>query len=349
MGTGTDRDLILLDTAAQVLAEVESIEDALDIRDKAAALVHYLARRDKAGLSVARAEAIKLRAERRAGELLPEKATPAQAASKGGKAKAAGLRVKPAGTGAVTKVEAHRLRQLAAIPAPEFEGALAGGRKRGEATRKVRQLAKAEGKRARIEEVVSQVEAPAPGVYAGPLEGVPGGQWLTIAADPPWAYQDAGCDGAAQAEYDTMTTAQIAALDVGRLAHAEGCHLWMWTTWPMIREKAPHMVLAAWGFTWRSELVWDKQRFGVGRWLRKQTEVLILATRGRLPIATQDIPDMLSVARGRHSEKPSEAMEIIERASPGPRVELFAREARAGWSAWGNEVSGLPARTVRRV
>lgn len=157
-------DLVLLDGIAQALAKVERLEEAIDIRDKARALEHYLARRDRAGLSAVRAENIRLRAERRAGELLPEKATPASAGKKGGKVSVAarrgsGSRAKPL-PGAVTKAEAHRLRQLAALPAQAFDAALATAVKRGQASAAVKRLAQARKDAVREDRAAREAKAP---------------------------------------------------------------------------------------------------------------------------------------------------------------------------------------------
>lgn len=163
------------------------------------------------------------------------------------------------------------------------------------------------------------------------------GLYRCIYADPPWQYGDAGCEGAAEHEYATMPIDEIKALNVAGLAHEEGAHLWMWTTWPMIRDRAPHEVLDAWGFRWVGEIAWVKPGLGVGRWLRPSTEILILAVKGDLKLLRQDQKGHLEAPRGRHSEKPKEFRQLVETLTPGPRIELFARDGFEGWSRWGNE------------
>jgi N6-adenosine-specific RNA methylase IME4/ParB-like chromosome segregation protein Spo0J len=168
-------------------------------------------------------------------------------------------------------------------------------------------------------------------------EGV--GIYRCLYVDPPWKYEDATCQGAAAEQYGTMSLEDIAALSVGQLAHAEGCFLWMWATWPMLREGAPSKLLSAWGFEWKSEITWDKERLGLGRWIRKQTEVLILATKGKVYSWWKDqgVRDLIRVASGKHSEKPDQIRDLVARLSPGPRLELFARSCSPDFDRWGDE------------
>jgi N6-adenosine-specific RNA methylase IME4 len=177
-----------------------------------------------------------------------------------------------------------------------------------------------------------------PGVLARLEDGV--SQFRTVYADPPWKYGDEGAPGGGVAEqYSTMSVEQLEALNVGTLGHPEGSHLWMWTTWPMIRDRVPHRVLEAWGYRWVGEIVWVKPGLGVGRWMRPATEILILAVKGDppLPLLRDDHKALLEAPKGRHSAKPEEAYDVIERLSPGPYVELFARRERQSWMRWGNE------------
>jgi len=162
--------------------------------------------------------------------------------------------------------------------------------------------------------------------------------YRTIYLDPPWRYNDAGCQGAAEEQYATMSLDQLEALDVGTLAHPEGCHVWMWITWPMMREGAHLRLFRAWGLEWKAEIVWHKTgAMGLGRWIRVETEILLLGVRGDLPRLSADVRGFLEAPRSAHSVKPEAFAELSERFSPGPRIELFARRAREGWDRWGNE------------
>lgn len=181
-----------------------------------------------------------------------------------------------------------------------------------------------------------------PGLYRGTLSEVPAGLYRCLYADPPWEYADSGSRGVAAGHYETMTPEELAALEVPRLAHPEGCHLWLWTTWPKIRDGAPHRLLEAWGFRWSGEIVWDKERMGIGHYVRSRSEILVLGIRGSVPLLVADQPGLVRAARGRHSEKPEIFREIVERCSPGPRLELFARAVPEGWDAWGRQARRAP-------
>ncbi len=178
-------------------------------------------------------------------------------------------------------------------------------------------------------------------------------------ADPPWAYRDsadAGERGAAH-KYATMSLANICALPVPRIA-ADDCALFLWATPPMLREA--FAVMDAWGFGYRTiAFTWvktagdrwvSKERrpyldvnlaWGMGNWTRANAEHVLLGIRGRPKRVSAAVHSVVIAPRGRHSEKPREVgRRIVELLGDVPRVELFARERSAGWSAWGDEVPG---------
>jgi N6-adenosine-specific RNA methylase IME4 len=100
-------------------------------------------------------------------------------------------------------------------------------------------------------------------------------------------------------------------------------------------------VIEAWGFTYRSGFSWHKDKRGTGYYNRNQHEHLLVATRGKIPAPAPNarVSSVIAAPRGRHSEKPAAAYELIERAFPAlPKIELFARARRDGWEAWGNEI-----------
>jgi N6-adenosine-specific RNA methylase IME4 len=133
-----------------------------------------------------------------------------------------------------------------------------------------------------------------------------------------------------------MTLDEICSLRVDRLA-TDNAHLWLWVTNASLH--AGKTVMEAWGFTYRSCLTWIKPRFGLGVYLRNQTEHVLLGTRGRAPVLFRSQGTWFYAPRQEHSRKPDEQYAIIERCSPGPYLELFARRKRLGWDVWGNEVS----------
>lgn len=182
------------------------------------------------------------------------------------------------------------------------------------------------------------------------------GDYLTILADPPWPqklrsgglYRNRPKE-TRRLPYPTMSVEAIAALPVSSLA-AEGCHLWLWTTNQFLR--AGFGVMEAWGFTFLAPITWVKPQ-GLGNYFQHRTQTLLFGYRRRcrFPLARYR-PTVFHANIGRHSEKPPESYELVESVSPSPRLELFARERRAGWHVWGNEVesdvaisSAAPAHT----
>jgi N6-adenosine-specific RNA methylase IME4 len=143
--------------------------------------------------------------------------------------------------------------------------------------------------------------------------------------------------------YDTMSVEAICALPVaGAMASRSHCYLWV----PNALLAEGLQVMGAWGFTYKANLVWHKVRKdggsdgrGVGFYFRNVTELVLFGARGNLrtlaPARSQ--VNLLGTRKREHSRKPDELYPIIERCSPGPYLELFARYPRAGWDVWGNE------------
>jgi N6-adenosine-specific RNA methylase IME4 len=159
-------------------------------------------------------------------------------------------------------------------------------------------------------------------------------RYRTILADPPWDIQQKGARGAIR-HYPLMGIDAIKGLPVSGLAQ-EDAHLWLWTTNGALEQA--YGVARAWGFTPRSLLTWVKPRYTLGVYLRNATEQVIFATRGKAPIRFHGQATWLFAPLQEHSHKPEEMYAIIERCSPGPYLELFARRARPGWDAWGDQV-----------
>ena len=160
--------------------------------------------------------------------------------------------------------------------------------------------------------------------------------YRTLLADPPWDIQQyGGTNRGAAARYEVLSVDDIAALPVARLA-ADEAHLWLWVTNASL--FAGKVVLERWGFTYRSILTWIKPHYGMGQYLRTQTEHLLLGTRGRAPVRFRSQGSWFYAPVQEHSHKPEEQYAVIERCSAGPYLELFARRRRPGWHAWGDQV-----------
>ena len=159
----------------------------------------------------------------------------------------------------------------------------------------------------------------------------------TIYADPPWSYANRGTRGAAQGHYHGMTLDALAALPVGDLAAADA-HLHLWVTSPLLFDAK--RLFDAWGFEYVSSFVWDKDRMGLGNYWRINHEILLLGVRGQArSFRARNLGSVARLPRRKHSAKPEEIRSMIERASPGPFLELFGRRTAPGWTVYGDQVA----------
>lgn len=171
--------------------------------------------------------------------------------------------------------------------------------------------------------------------------------YRTIVADPPWQIAARmGAGGrrkrATVVPYGFMSIDEIKALEVGALADTQA-HLYLWTTRRLFREGVAAEVARAWGFEPCGELIWGLRNGGMGGFLGNGHEPILLAARGGLRWPKNEIPAGVCFwkqpyARGKiHSAKPDAFQDLVERVSPSPRIELFARSQRLGWDSWGDQ------------
>lgn len=145
-------------------------------------------------------------------------------------------------------------------------------------------------------------------------------------------------DRAADNHYPTSATNVITSRDVASIA-ADDCALFLWATVPMLLQALE--VMRAWGFEYKSQMVWVKDRWGTGYWFRNKHEILLVGTRGDIPAPAPGMQwgSVIEAPVGAHSNKPDIVYEIIEHYFPNlPKIELNARQRRLGWDAWGLEV-----------
>lgn len=184
---------------------------------------------------------------------------------------------------------------------------------------------------------------------------LPDKKYSIIYADPPWGYQNRGTRAAASKHYGTMTVEEIKKMGVGDagggIANSD-CALFMWATFPMLREALE--VIEAWGFTYKTiAFNWVKQNktgaglfWGLGNWTRSNSEICLLAVKGKPKRVSASVHSVILSPVQQHSRKPAEARDrIVELMGDLPRIELFARETAPGWDSWGNEVPTAGART----
>ena len=175
-------------------------------------------------------------------------------------------------------------------------------------------------------------------------------KYATIYADPPWRFQNRTGKVAPEHKrlnrYETMELEDIMALPVAQVA-AEKSHLYLWVPNALLPDGLA--VMKAWGFEYKGNIIWEKVRKdgepdgrGVGFYSRNVTEILLFGVRGggnrTLPPARSQV-NLLRAQKREHSRKPDEFIPLIERCSPGPFLELFARGDREGWAMWGNQAT----------
>jgi N6-adenosine-specific RNA methylase IME4 len=180
------------------------------------------------------------------------------------------------------------------------------------------------------------------------LEIASGQRFSTILADPPWQFTNKTGKVAPEhkrlSRYGTMKLDEILALPVSEIA-ATPSHLYLWCPNALLPDGIA--VLKAWGFNYKSNIVWHKVRKdggsdgrGVGFYFRNVTELILFGVRGKnartLAPGRRQV-NLLATRKREHSRKPDEQYEIIEACSSGPFMELFARGVRKGWTTWGNQ------------
>jgi N6-adenosine-specific RNA methylase IME4 len=175
-----------------------------------------------------------------------------------------------------------------------------------------------------------------------------GKKFYTVLADPPWQFTNRTGKVAPEhkrlARYSTMSTNDICQLPVSKLVK-DTAHLYMWVPNALLPDGLK--VMAAWGFQYKSNIIWHKIRKdggsdgrGVGFYFRNVTEILLFGVRGKnartLAPGRRQV-NYLATRKREHSRKPDEQYDLVESCSPGPYLELFARGTRTGWTYWGNQ------------
>ncbi len=190
------------------------------------------------------------------------------------------------------------------------------------------------------------------------LDHLSGQKFGTIMADPPWQFTNKTGKVAPEHRrlnrYPTMPLDDIMSMPVAELA-ADPAHLYLWVPNALLPDGLA--VMSAWGFTYKSNIIWQKIRKdggpdgrGVGFYFRNVTEILLFGVRGKAArtlapgrsqvnfiAGAEPDGDLLKTRKREHSRKPDEQYAIIEACSRGPFLELFARGERPGWTVWGNQ------------
>jgi N6-adenosine-specific RNA methylase IME4 len=340
MNTGLTR----YDDACRALAAAHRVDEVKAIRDKAVAMQAY-AKQAKDTTLITQATEIRMRAERRAGELLIEMAERNEREPKGGnrrsKSQPATLIAPPpklADLG-INKTQSSRWQRLATLDPDVFEGKVEAAAKRGYNAMTYR-LVKAEQikqAKARHGKVIER------GCTVDDLVALAesGKHFSVIYADPAWPWKTwsplGGTQSSVDHHYGTSEIDEIKALPVAALA-ANDCVLFLWGTWPWLPQAIE--VVSAWGFNYKTcAFVWVKQtadrtglHTGMGYFTRSNSEICLLATKGSPQRLAADVLQVVLAPVGEHSAKPEEVRGRIERLFGGPYLELYARKSAPGWT-----------------
>jgi N6-adenosine-specific RNA methylase IME4 len=321
-------ELVHYDAARTALAEAQRVDDVLEIRNRARALELY-AQQAKDTELMERAVEIKLRAERRMGELLTQMRDEGTRQGRGRPKKCSNDETfSPPDTldkMEISRVDAHRWMKISSLTDPEFSKRITEASKAAVAAAEMSRAEKTEAKKDRRAEREQSL--------AIKQRALPDEKYGVIYLDPPWRYEDRSADN----HYPTMTLEELSELKVENLA-ADDCVMFMWATAPFLR--AAILLMHEYGFTYKSHLVWTKDKIGTGYWFRSKHEVLLVGTRGDVPAPApgDQWESVLQSPVREHSAKPEDVMDMIEAYFPTmPKVELFAYHGkrRAGWDYWG--------------
>jgi len=315
------------EAAKQAIIQAESYDEVKDIRDKAVAMQAY-AQQAKDTTLERNAARIKLRAERRVGEMLRD-----MEKAKGGQPyqdNPTGNTVAPVETPTlaeigITKRQSSDWQRMADIDEAEFEVRLEDTAL--STSSMINKVIEKDKKKAAKESYRNTMPRP----------NLPDENYDVIYADPPWKYndkQDTPLLGGAEKHYPTMTISELCGLEV---PSADNAVLFFWVTSPLLEECFD--VINAWGFKYKASFVWDKIKHNMGHYNSVRHEFLLVCTKGsKTPEHIKLFDSVQSIERTGHSEKPEEFRTIIETIYPnGKKLELFARKQVQGWDVWGNE------------
>lgn len=166
--------------------------------------------------------------------------------------------------------------------------------------------------------------------------------YRTIVADPPWKYGNETLwdrpVSRPDSHYETLELDQIKSLPVASVAD-KSCALWLWTPTHHLIRGIAYEVCEAWGFRPMTTMIWCKPQIGLGHYIRNAHEPVLLAVKGSYQLKVKDQPSWFIADRTKHSKKPARFYRIVEALCHEPRLELFSRTPKDGWTVWGNELN----------
>jgi len=309
--------------AAQMLAEADTIQKTKELKDLALTARDWAIRKGLGEEAVRYAQSYALMAERKMGEMLKatERAKGGQPYQKSTGNTSEPVRQPTLADLGLTKKESSRAQFIADLPEDVFEEIESGNITAHEAIKQIKI-------KKREEEIKKQKEE----IEAGAIE-LPQGKYEVIVIDPPWNYGSSYDPEAFRGttDYPEMTHKELKTLDIPA---ANNCVLFLWTTHKFIWDAKE--LLDLWGFEYRSILVWDKGKMGIGKLLRLQCEFCLIGIKGH-PVFDNDGThrDIIREERREHSRKPDAFYEMVDALCIGRKLDMFGREKRNGWDIFG--------------
>jgi len=330
-----EQTLVLRDNARQQLQQIKDVEGGSEYLNKVKAIeVWVKAEKKDAELQNMVAEQ-KIRTQRILGQLIKKGQEAREIASQniGGANISNGVpgrdTVKTLSEIGITRKESSVFQAIASIPEQTFEEAIIV--KKQAVNKAVGELTTA-GMLQVAKEIKKEQQQK---IYE--IRQIPEGIFDLIYCDPPWKYDFTETNNRKiENQYPTMSVNEICDMELPGIA--DNALLLMWATAPKLREALT--VIDVWGFEYKTHGIWNKEKIGMGYWFRGQHELFLVAIKGKFspPIPENRNPSVYEESRNTHSTKPAHYYEWIERAFPlAHKIELFARNKRDGWEAWGNE------------
>lgn len=323
-----------------ILANVKTLTQAKEGVAIADAVIAYGKRVNASREMMNEAEELQMRMERRLGEFLAK--MPKNKGAKG--SKVTGSKKEPVKDDTptlseigISKKVSSRAQVFAAVPDERFEAAITHNPAK-ELNRNIvfktfkQEYARKPYKRQHTIDLIpadiSLVTSLGTLIEAGRKYGC-------IYADPPWQYGNQATRASTDNHYTTMTVEEICAEPVASLT-TEEAHLYLWTTAGFLREA--FTVMEAWGFTYKTNMVWVKPQMGIGNYVRLSHEHLLIGIKGSKRTRGANQMSWLQVDRTKHSRKPRVFREVVEKMSDGPYLEMYGRENIEGWTVYGNQI-----------
>lgn len=329
--------LIKYEAARTALAAANSVDEVKQIKDKAEAIRSYAKQARDFDMANWAAE-IRIRAERKLGEMIKAQKE-SGGMNKGAQGAGSNQHVVRSHDESAPKLSdlgithsmSSRAQAIADVPEDEFEATISEhhDQQKELTSSTIRKLTQHKKREDKITEIKQGNQA------------LPDKKYSVIYADPPWRYEHVKTESRAiENQYPTMSLDEIKALDIPA---SDDCVLFLWATSPKLAEAME--VLQAWGFDYRTCAVWNKKHIGMGYYFRQQHELLLVATKGNLPVPepANRLASVFAFKRGEHSSKPHEVYDMISTMYPDftdNRIELFCRTPQDGWDVWGNQSNG---------